>query len=134
MFTDLVPFRTLLVEQCQPLGHSSLQNHEQQCGYEEMEYSLQEHDYVAHGEGNSQMAFILVKQEVHTCILAANKLIFPLVLELEVLSRLCMTYDDSCPQTVLKQEEVEPNVVYGQVLSDKEGEELKLTSIFQLVR
>ncbi|XP_068444957.1 uncharacterized protein [Clinocottus analis] len=57
---DLVPIRTILVEQCQPLRHSSLQNQEQQCSYEPMEYSLQDHTY---GEGTTQMAFILVKRE-----------------------------------------------------------------------
>ncbi|XP_029295422.1 mucin-5AC-like isoform X2 [Cottoperca gobio] len=45
---DLVPFRTVLVEQCQPLRP------------QEMEYSLQDHNY---GEGTTQMAFIVVKQE-----------------------------------------------------------------------
>ncbi|XP_071359310.1 uncharacterized protein [Trachinotus anak] len=60
---DLVPFRTMLVEQCLPLRNSSLQNRQQQCSYEEMEYGLQEHNFETHGEGNSQMAFILVKQE-----------------------------------------------------------------------
>ncbi|KAM9363594.1 uncharacterized protein ABDE67_017977 [Symphorus nematophorus] len=53
---DLVPFRTMLIEQCQPLQN-------QQCGYEELEYALQEHDYDTRGEGNSQLAFIVVKQE-----------------------------------------------------------------------
>ncbi|XP_056227413.1 serine-rich adhesin for platelets-like isoform X2 [Seriola aureovittata] len=60
---DLVPFRTMLVEQCQPLRNSSLQNQQQQCSYEEMEYGLHEDNYGTHEEGNSQMAFILVKQE-----------------------------------------------------------------------
>lgn len=64
MSTDLVPFRTMLVEQCQPLRYSSLQNQEQQCGYEEMRYALQEYNYETHGERNSQVDFILVKQEV----------------------------------------------------------------------
>lgn len=81
---DLVPYRTVLVEQCQPLRHSSSQNQEQQCSYEQMEYSLQDHTY---GEGTTQMAFILVKQEG--------------------------SYDDSSPPPVLKQEEAVPTVVYG---------------------
>ncbi|XP_059184913.1 mucin-2 isoform X2 [Centropristis striata] len=82
---DLVPFRTVLVEQCQPLRHS-LQNQEQQC--------LHDHNY---GEGCPQMAFILVKQED--------------------------SYDDCSPQSAIKQEEeeVEPAVVCGLVLSDKSG-------------
>ncbi|XP_031720442.1 mucin-5AC-like [Anarrhichthys ocellatus] len=87
---DLVPLRTTLVEQCQPL-HSSLQNQEQQCSYEQMEYSLQDHTY---GEGTTQMTFILVKQED--------------------------SYDDSSQQSVLKQEEDEA-LVCGQVLSEKAG-------------
>nr|XP_040042125.1 flocculation protein FLO11-like isoform X1 [Gasterosteus aculeatus aculeatus] len=57
---DLLPVRTMLVEQCQPLRPSSRQNHEQQCTYEKMEYSLQDHTY---GVGTTQMAFIFVKQE-----------------------------------------------------------------------
>ncbi|XP_050926786.1 mucin-5AC isoform X2 [Lates calcarifer] len=60
---DLVPIRTMLVEQCQPLRNPSLQNQQQQCRYEEMEYSLQEHNYGTRGEGNSQTTFIFVKQE-----------------------------------------------------------------------
>lgn len=87
---DLVPFNKILVEQCQPLRRSSLQNQKQQCSYEEMEYALKEHNYETHGEENSQMAFICVKQE-----------------------------DDSSLQSVLKQEEVESTVVCRQVLSDK---------------
>ncbi|XP_049900191.1 uncharacterized protein LOC126390104 [Epinephelus moara] len=87
---DLVPFRTMLVEQCQPLSHSPFQNQAQHCSYEGLEYSLQDHTY---GEGTTQMAFLLVKQED--------------------------AYGDSSPQYVLKQEEDEPPVVCGLVLSDK---------------
>lgn len=50
---DLVPFRTMLVEQCQPPRNSSLQNQPQQ-SYEEKDYGLREHNYGIHGEGNSQ--------------------------------------------------------------------------------
>ncbi|XP_078122586.1 uncharacterized protein LOC144528049 [Sander vitreus] len=83
---DLAPVRTVLVEQCQPLRHSSLQNQEQQCRYEEIEYySLQDHNY---GEPNTQRPFILVKQEV--CVKQEH------------------TYDDSPMQSVLVQEKVEP--------------------------
>ncbi|XP_054460316.1 uncharacterized protein LOC129095785 [Anoplopoma fimbria] len=89
---DLVPLRTILVEQCQPLRHSSLQNQEQQCSYEQTESSLQDHTY---GEGTSQMAFILIKQED--------------------------SYDDSSRQSVLKQEIAEPTVFCGLVLSDQAG-------------
>lgn len=71
MFTDLVPLRAMLVEQCQPL-----QNQRQQHGSEEVHYALQEHDYESHGEEHSQMAFILVKQEV-SAYMAANPYIFP---------------------------------------------------------
>ncbi|GLD61033.1 mucin-5AC-like isoform X1 [Lates japonicus] len=96
---DLVPIRTMLVEQCQPLRNPSLQNQQQQCRYEEMEYSLQEHNYGTRGEGNSQTTFILVKQEE--------------------------SFDDSSLQSVLKQEDVEPTVVCGQVSNaagtEKEG-------------
>ncbi|XP_034399959.1 proteoglycan 4 [Cyclopterus lumpus] len=88
---DLVPIRTILVEQCQPLRHSSLQNQEQQGSCEQMEHSLQDHTYV---EGTTQMAFILVKQED--------------------------SYDDSSQQSVVKQEEAEA-LVCGLVLSDKAG-------------
>ncbi|KAK9539636.1 hypothetical protein VZT92_002139 [Zoarces viviparus] len=88
---DLVPLRTMLVEQCQPLVHSSLQNQEQQCSYEQMEHSLQDHTY---GEGTTQMTFIIVKQED--------------------------SYDDSSQQSVLKQEEDE-SLVCGQVLSEQAG-------------
>ncbi|XP_041789069.1 uncharacterized protein LOC121603867 isoform X2 [Chelmon rostratus] len=59
---DLVPFCTMIVEQCQPLRHSSSQSQKQQCGHEEMEYHLQEHNYT-HGDENSEMEIILVKQE-----------------------------------------------------------------------
>nr|XP_046259675.1 uncharacterized protein LOC124066885 isoform X2 [Scatophagus argus] len=55
-------FDTILVEQCQPLRHSLSQNQKHH-SYEEMVYALQEHDYEICGEGNSQMAFTLVKQE-----------------------------------------------------------------------
>ncbi|KAG7214478.1 hypothetical protein INR49_022990 [Caranx melampygus] len=61
---DLFSFRTMLVEQCQPLRNSSLQNQPQQ-SYEEKEYGLQEHNYEIHGDGNPHMAFIFVKQEVY---------------------------------------------------------------------
>ncbi|KAF1395601.1 hypothetical protein PFLUV_G00013240 [Perca fluviatilis] len=82
---DLAPVRTVLVEQCQPLRHS-LQNQEQQCRYEEVEYySLQDHNY---GEPNTQRPIILVKQEV--CVKQEH------------------TYDDSPLQSVLVQEKIEP--------------------------
>lgn len=57
---DLVPFCTKLVEQCQPLGYSSLQNQHQQHRHEERDYSLQEHNY---GVINSQTAFMFVKDK-----------------------------------------------------------------------
>ncbi|TDH16511.1 hypothetical protein EPR50_G00020200 [Perca flavescens] len=82
---DLAHVRTVLVEQCQPLRHS-LQNQEQQCRYEEVEYySLQDHNY---GEPNTQRPIVLVKQEV--CVKQEH------------------TYDDSPVQSVLVQEKVEP--------------------------
>lgn len=58
LFTDIVSFRTVLVEQCQPLGQSSLKNQQMLHAGERFGYGLQEQG------GNSQMAFILVKQEV----------------------------------------------------------------------
>lgn len=94
---DLVPIRTILVEQCQSLRHSSLQNQEQQGRSEPMSYSLQDHTY---GEGTTQMAFILVKQED--------------------------SYDVSAQHSVVKQEETEV-LVCGLVLNDKAGKELKET-------
>ncbi|CAJ1052977.1 uncharacterized protein LOC117816247 isoform X1 [Xyrichtys novacula] len=60
---DLVPFRTVLVEQCEPLQPSSWQNQVQQCGFDTMQYVWQEHNYENRDERNSQMAVILVKQE-----------------------------------------------------------------------
>ncbi|KAE8301064.1 hypothetical protein D5F01_LYC01217 [Larimichthys crocea] len=60
---DLVPFHMMLVEQCQPLRHSSLHNQKQLSSYEGMEYILQDHNYDTHGEGDSQMGLLLVKQE-----------------------------------------------------------------------
>ena len=61
MFTDLVPLRTMLVEQCQSLEYSSLQIEQQQCCQWEMENSLKDQDY---GNANSQMTLMLVKEEV----------------------------------------------------------------------
>lgn len=54
---DIVSFRTMLVEQCQALGHSSLKNQQLLFAGESFGYGLQEQG------GNSQMALILVKQE-----------------------------------------------------------------------
>ncbi|XP_030594127.1 uncharacterized protein LOC115786202 isoform X2 [Archocentrus centrarchus] len=54
---DIVSFRTMLVEQCQPLGHSSLKNQQLLFAGESFGYGLQEQG------GTSQMALILVKQE-----------------------------------------------------------------------
>lgn len=82
MSTDLVPFRTMLVEQCQPLRYSSLQNQEQQSGYEEMKYALPEYNYETQGERNAQMEFILVKQEV--CLYLSSKLSFSHLCLLEI--------------------------------------------------
>lgn len=78
MFTDLVAFRTVLVEQSQPLS-PSLQNQKHH-SYQNMVYALQEHDYEACGEGNSQMAVTLVKEEV-------GKHIFPLFSKIESCDR-----------------------------------------------
>ncbi|XP_034458129.1 zinc finger protein 1-like [Hippoglossus hippoglossus] len=83
---DLVPLRTMLVEQCQSLEYSSLQIEQQQCCQWEMENRLQDHNY---GNGNSQMTLMLVKEEE--------------------------SYDDSSLLPVIKQEDVEPNVFCGKV-------------------
>ncbi|XP_067354314.1 uncharacterized protein [Channa argus] len=60
---NLVPVRTMLVEQCQTVRDSSLQNQDQQWCYEAMEYGFQEHNYVTQNQGDSQMADVQVKQE-----------------------------------------------------------------------
>ncbi|CAB1435731.1 unnamed protein product [Pleuronectes platessa] len=77
---DLVPLRTMLVEQCQSLEYSSLQIEQQQCCQWEMENSLQDHNY---GNADSQMTLTLVKEEE--------------------------SYDDSSLLPVIKQEDEEPN-------------------------
>ncbi|KAK5866388.1 hypothetical protein PBY51_020584 [Eleginops maclovinus] len=74
---DLVPFRMMQVEQCQPLNHLEIDN------------TLHDHNY---GEGATQMAIIVVKQE---------------------------DSDDSSSHSVMKQEEVEPMEVCGQVSGDQ---------------
>lgn len=66
-FSDLVAFHTVLVEQCQPLQLSSLQNQKHHC-YQKMVYALQEHDYESPEE--VQMAFILAKREVRTYLMS----------------------------------------------------------------
>ncbi|TNN40944.1 hypothetical protein EYF80_048887 [Liparis tanakae] len=88
---DLVPIRNILVEQCQSLRYSPMpmQNQEQQVRSEPMAYSLQDHTY---GEGTTQMAFILVKQEDSN--------------------------DVSARHSVVKQEETEA-LVCGLVLNDR---------------
>lgn len=75
VLTDIVPLHTILVEQCEPLRLSSLQN-QRHHSYQDMVYALQEHDYETHGEGDSQMAFIVVKQEVRVSY--CRKTYFPL--------------------------------------------------------
>lgn len=131
MFTDLVPIRTMLVEQCQPLRNPSLQNQQQQCRYEEMEYSLQEHNYGTRGEGNSQTTFIFVKQEVRVYL--SSRQIYSYVyvhFNIEICFTLQESFDDSSLQSVLKQEGVEPTVVCGQV--SNAGEKSKLTLVSHL--
>ncbi|XP_074541001.1 uncharacterized protein LOC141801711 [Halichoeres trimaculatus] len=89
---DLVPYRAMLVEQCEPLKTSTCPNQEQPCGYDTMEYVWQEHNYENREGRSSQMAFILVKQNVE---------------------------QDSPHQTVVKQEEDEPILSCGQDLGTK---------------
>lgn len=83
---DIVSFRTVLVEQCQPLGQSSLKNQQMLHAGERIGYGLQEQG------GNSQMTFILVKQEE--------------------------PYSDTSLQSELKEEEVESAVASEQALSN----------------
>ncbi|XP_019939725.2 uncharacterized protein [Paralichthys olivaceus] len=78
---DLVPLRTMLVEQCQSLGYSSLQIEQQQCCHCGMEKRLQDHNY---GNANSQMTFMLITEEE--------------------------SHDNSSLLPVIKQEDVEPKV------------------------
>ncbi|XP_017272509.1 putative GPI-anchored protein pfl2 [Kryptolebias marmoratus] len=85
---DLVPYRTVVVEQCEPLVESAQQVQEQQCTYDLMGYAWQEHNYVSYGDKDSRMAFVLVKQE-----------------------------DDSFLQSTLKQEEEESDGVSGHGLN-----------------
>ncbi|KAM4750127.1 uncharacterized protein FYW61_000302 isoform 2-T2 [Anableps anableps] len=60
---DLVPCRTILVEECEPLMRRELERHGQQYSYEWNNYSLQEHNYVSFRDKNSQMEFVVVKKE-----------------------------------------------------------------------
>ncbi|XP_054897225.1 uncharacterized protein LOC129367044 [Poeciliopsis prolifica] len=60
---DLVPCRTILVEECEPLMRTELERHSQQCNYNWNNYSLQEHNYVNYRDRNSQMEFVVVKEE-----------------------------------------------------------------------
>ncbi|XP_062243436.1 uncharacterized protein LOC133953522 [Platichthys flesus] len=77
---DLVPLRTMLVEQSQSLEYSSSQIEQQRCCQWEMENSLQDHNY---GNADSQMTLTLVKEEE--------------------------SYDDSSLLPIIKQEDDEPN-------------------------
>ncbi|CAK6976278.1 uncharacterized protein LOC128374442 isoform X2 [Scomber scombrus] len=67
---DLVPFRTMLVEQCQPLRHST---QEQQCSYKDMESGLQkDQDYE---EGNCPMPLVKEEEEVDPTVVYRQALI-----------------------------------------------------------
>ncbi|XP_044202318.1 mucin-5AC isoform X1 [Thunnus albacares] len=69
---DLVPFHTVLVEECQPLRHSLWQNQEQQCGYEEMEQCLQkDQDYE---ERNSLMPLVKKEEEIEPTVVCRQGL------------------------------------------------------------
>ncbi|XP_047222737.1 uncharacterized protein LOC124869068 isoform X2 [Girardinichthys multiradiatus] len=87
---DLVPCRTILVEECEPLVHTQLERQAQQYSYEWNNYSLQEHNYVSYRDRTSQMEFVVVKKEESHC--------------------------DSSLQSQLKQENDDPDVACGQVL------------------
>lgn len=80
----------MLVEQCQPLRDSSLQNQEEQWHYEEMEYGLQEHNYVSHRETDSQMAYVRVKQEVRVNL--SSRQIYSLVYVILILKCASLFY------------------------------------------
>ncbi|XP_023189776.1 uncharacterized protein LOC102225017 [Xiphophorus maculatus] len=60
---DLVPCRTILVEECEPLMRTDLERHGQQSNYNWNNYSLQEHNYVSYRDRNSQMEIVVVKEE-----------------------------------------------------------------------
>ncbi|KAM7393690.1 hypothetical protein PAMP_020544 [Pampus punctatissimus] len=69
---DHVPFRTVLVEQCQPLRLSSWQNQEQQSSYDEMEYSRQwDHDYE---KGNYPVSLVKKEEEVEPTVVCRQGL------------------------------------------------------------
>lgn len=72
MFTDLVP-QAMLMELCQSLRNSSVPNEEQQDGIREMEECLQKEQSSESLEGgHSQVALVVVKQEVSISLLKTN--------------------------------------------------------------
>lgn len=58
---DLVPCRTILVEECEPLIQTELEKKSQQYGFEWN--TLQEHDYVSYQDRAHQMELVVVKKE-----------------------------------------------------------------------
>ncbi|XP_013865686.1 protein P200, partial [Austrofundulus limnaeus] len=58
---DLVPYRTVLVEECQPLVESPQQNQEQQSTHDSVGYTWQDHNYVSNGCRGPKI--VHVKQE-----------------------------------------------------------------------
>ncbi|XP_065815410.1 uncharacterized protein [Labrus bergylta] len=59
---DLVPFCTMLVEQCEPLTPSSMQNQEQLCANVTTQDVWQEHNYENRGKRDSLIALLPKKQ------------------------------------------------------------------------
>lgn len=119
-FSDLVVFHTVLVEECQPLQLSSLQNQKHHC-YQNLVYALQEHDYESPGE--VQMAFILAKHEVRTYRMNKRKK-FPSMFFLNVglfVNHKQISYAHSSLQSVLKQGKDGFSGVCGKVLNSKTG-------------
>ncbi|XP_015251682.1 PREDICTED: uncharacterized protein LOC107098480 [Cyprinodon variegatus] len=60
---DLVPFRTVVVEQCQPLIPTGPVRQSQEYGYGYKDHSLQEHDYVCFQDIPTPMELVAVKKE-----------------------------------------------------------------------
>lgn len=106
----------MLVEQCPPVNHQEIEN------------TLHDHNY----EGTTQMAFIVVKQEVCLYLKKSAMFFFHLCCLVEIKKKIPLPQDsyDSKSHSVVKQEEVEQMVVCRQVSGDQPGNELKLTVIF----
>uniref|UniRef100_A0A3Q2QP06 Uncharacterized LOC105931495 n=1 Tax=Fundulus heteroclitus TaxID=8078 RepID=A0A3Q2QP06_FUNHE len=60
---DLVPCRTILVEECEPISHKELERQDLQHSYGLNNYSLQEHNYVSYRDRTSPMEYVVLKKE-----------------------------------------------------------------------